>query len=308
MSDPYATLGLQRGATDVEIRAAFKRLTRKHHPDLNPGDKAAEERFKGISTAHDLLADPDRRRRFDAGEIDASGTERPRGRFYRDFAGGAAPRPGGGAGQGPGGLGPDDIEDFLARAFGAAGHRARAGGALKGQDMTYAMQVGFLDAANGAVRTITLPEGKTLRVTIPQGAEDGQTLRLRGQGGPGQGGGPVGDAFVKLAVEGHPHFRRSGDDIHIEVPVGLREAVLGARIDVPTISGPVSLAVPRGSNTGRVLRLRDKGVRNGRSGARGHQLVTLKVVLPAAEDAALTAFLETWKPEAPQDLRREMLR
>lgn len=308
MTDPYATLGLDKGATDKEIRAAFKKLTRKHHPDLNPGDKAAEERFKDITTANDLLGDAEKRRRFDAGEIDASGAERPRERYYRDFAeAGAA---GSHAGQ-DGFASNDDMEDFLAQAFGARGARARAtAGAFRarGQDVSYTLPVGFLDAVNGAERVVTLPEGRTLRVTIPEGAEDRQTLRLKGQGGPGFGGGEMGDAYVELHVEPHGFFRRRDDDIRLEVPVSLREAVLGARIEVPTITGPVSLGVPAASNTGRVLRLRDKGVKNRRTGVRGHQLVTLKVVLPAEPEPELAAFLEGWQPKHAQNPRKEMLR
>ena len=169
------------------------------------------------------------------------------------------------------------------------------------------LPIAFLDAANGTVSTITLPEGKTLQVTIPEGAEDRQTLRLKGQGMPGFGGGPPGDAYVELHVEPHRFFRRKDDNIHLEVPVTLKEAMLGARIEVPTIKGPVTLTVPKGSNTGKTLRLRDKGVRNRRSGQYGHQLVTLVVVLPEAEEPELVAFLETWQPKSPQDPRKEML-
>ncbi len=307
MTDPYATLGLEKTATDKEIRATFKKLTRKHHPDLHPGDKAAEEKFKDISTAYDLLGDAEKRRRFDAGEIDASGAERPRERFYRDFAEAGA----GSHAAADGFASNDDLEDFLSQAFGARGARARAtAGAFRarGQDVSYTLPVGFLDAVNGAERVITLPEGRTLRVTIPEGAEDRQTLRLRGQGGPGFGGGEPGDAYVELHVEPHAFFQRRDDDIRVEVPVSLREAALGARVEVPTITGPVTLTVPKGSNTGRTLRLRDKGVKNRRTGMRGHQLVTLKVVLPTGEEPELAAFLEGWEPRSKENPRKEMLR
>ena len=157
------------------------------------------------------------------------------------------------------------------------------------------------------LRTITLPEGKTLQVTIPEGAEDRQMLRLKEQGMPGFGGGPAGDAYVELHVEPHPFFNRKDDNIHVEVPVTLKEAVLGARIEVPTIGGPVAVTVPKGSNTGTTLRLRDRGIRNRKSGQRGHQMINLKVVLPAAEEPELVAFLETWQPKTQQDPRKEML-
>lgn len=314
MTDPYQTLGLSKTASDKEIRDAFKKLTRKYHPDLHPGDKAAENRFKDISAANDLLGDPEKRRRFDAGEIDATGAERPQQRYYRDFA--DNPAYAGHAAQ-EGFASNEDLEDFLARAFGGRqGGWARGGGRFtqsdfdfkaKGQDVSYSLPIDFLDAANGASRTITLPDGKQLKVRIPEGAEDRQMLRLKGQGTPGYGGGAAGDAYVELHIEPHAFFRRKDDDIHVEVPVTLKEAVLGGRIEVPTISGPVSLTVPKGSNSGKVLRLRDKGVRNAKSGQHGHQFVTLKVVLPTGEEPELARFLETWAPRAAQTPRKEML-
>ena len=308
MKDPYETLGVTRSATDEEIKSAFKKLARKYHPDLHPDDKAAESRFKEISAANDLLKDKEKRRRFDAGEIDATGAERPpQHHFYRDFADG--PAYGSHAAQ-DGFASNEDLEEFLARAFAGGaggGQRTQRDFKMRGQDAHYVLPVAFLDAVNGATSTITLPEGKTLQVKIPEGAEDRQTLRLKGQGLPGYGGGPAGDAYIELHVAPHRFFQRKDDNIHLEVPVTLKEAMLGAQIEVPTISGPVKLTVPKGSNTGTTLRLRDKGVRNRKSGQRGHQLVTLKVVLPTSEEPELTAFLETWQPRSPQDPRREML-
>ncbi len=317
MTDPYQTLGVAKSASDKEIKDAFKKLTRKLHPDLHPGDKAAEEKFKDISVAYDLLGDKEKRARFDAGEIDASGAERPSQRFYRDYADGPSGWPGGDAAHEgfsgehaaqDGFASREAFEEFLSRAFGgaAAGRQGRQGFPARGADASYTLSVSFLDAANGAVRTIMLPDGKGLKVTIPEGAEDGQTLRLKGQGGPGFDGGPPGDAYVALRVEPHAFFRRRDDDIHLELPVTLREAVLGARIEAPTIAGPVTLTVPKGANTGTVLRLRERGVRNRRTGQRGHQFVTLKVVLPTTDEPELTAFLEGWTPATPQDPRREM--
>ncbi|RVP16583.1 DnaJ C-terminal domain-containing protein, partial [Sinorhizobium meliloti] len=166
--------------------------------------------------------------------------------------------------------------------------------------------VRFLEVANGAARTLMLPEGKTLQVTIPEGADDRQMLRLKGQGMPGFGGGSAGDAYVELHVEPHPFFHRKDDNIHVEVPVTLKEAALGARIEVPTISGLVTMTIPKGSNTGKVMRLRDRGIRNRKTGQRGHQLITLKVVLPAADEPELTGFLETWQPKVAQEPRKEM--
>ena len=304
MNDPYETLGVNRSATDKEIKDAFKKLARKFHPDLHPGDKEAEAKFKDISAAKDFLDDKEKRRRFDAGEIDASGAERPQERFYRDFADG--PAYASHATQ-DGFANNEELEEFLARAFAGRGRQSQGTFRARGQDVSYVLPVGFLDVANGAVRTITLPEGKTLQVTIPEGAEDRQTLRLKGQGMPGFGGGLPGDAYVELHVESHPFFNRKDDNIHVEVPVTLKEAVLGARIEVPTISGPVAVTVPKGSNTGTTLRLRDRGIRNRKSGQRGHQMINLKVVLPVAEEPELVAFLETWQPKTQQDPRKEML-
>jgi len=304
MLDPYETLGVNRTATDAEIKDAFKKLARKFHPDLHPDSKEAEAKFKDISAANDFLKDKEKRRRFDAGEIDASGAERPRERFYRDFANG--PAYASHAAQ-DGFVNNEELGEFLGRAFASGGSRSQGTFRARGQDVSYVLPVGFLDVANGAARTITLPEGQTLQVTIPEGAEDRQMLRLKEQGMPGFGGGSAGDAYVELHVEPHPYFHRKDDNIHVEVPVTLKEAVLGARIEVPTIGGPVTVTVPKGSNTGTTLRLRDRGIRNRKSGQRGNELITLKVVLPAPEELELVAFLETWQPKIQQNPRKEML-
>ncbi|GLS35522.1 molecular chaperone DnaJ [Mesorhizobium tianshanense] len=304
MKDPYETLGVTRTATDKEIKEAFKKLARKFHPDLHPDDKAAEAKFKDISAANDLLKDQEKRRRFDAGEIDATGAERPQERFYRDFADGGANAS---HASREGFASNEDLEEFLRRAFAGGGQRGHETFQARGQDVSYVLPVEFMEAVNGAQRTVTLPEGKTLQVTIPEGAEDRQMLRLKGQGMAGFGGGMAGDAYVELHVEPHPFFHRKDDNIHIEVPVTLKEAMLGARIEVPTISGPVTMTIPKGSNTGKTLRLRDKGIRNRKTGQRGHQLITLKAVLPSAEEHELVAFLENWQPKHPDHPRKEML-
>ena len=314
MKNPYEVLGLKNKASDQEIKLAFKKLAKKYHPDLHPDDKQAEARFKDISAAHEFLRDQDRRRRFDAGEIDASGAERHQQQYYRDYAGPS--QSGFHAGQ-DGFASNDDLEDFLARAFGGMGagmggmrgRRSSGGAGMKapGQDVNYTLRVSFLDAARGGVNTLQLPDGKTLKVTIPEGAEDRQTLRLKGQGMPGFGGGPNGDAYIELHVQPDAHFTRKDDNIHLEVPVTLKEAALGAKIEVPTLTGHVSLAVPKGSNTGAKLRLKDRGIRNRKTGQKGHLYVTLKVVLPEGDEPELTAFLEGWTPRHAQNPRKEML-
>jgi DnaJ-class molecular chaperone len=304
MKDPYETLDVPRTATDTEIRDAFKKLARKYHPDLHPGDKAAEEKFKDISAANDFLKDTEKRRKFDAGEIDASGAERPQERYYRDFADGPAYT----SHAAQNGFGSnEELEEFLARAFAGAGRRSQDRSRARGPDVSYVLSVTFLEVANGAKRTITLPEGKRLQVAIPEGATDRQMLRLKGQGMPGYGGGPAGDAYVELHVEPHPLFQRKDDNIHVEVPVTLKEAVLGARIEVPTIGGLVAMTVPKGSNNGTTLRLPEKGIRNRKTKRRGHQFIKLKVVLPTVEEPDLVAFLEAWQPKTQQDPRKELV-
>ncbi len=287
MKDPYDILGVQKTDSADAIRAAYRKLAKKHHPDLNPGNPSATDRFKEISVAYDLLSDPEKRARFDRGEIDAEGHEvPPRGPFYRDFADAGQARY-----RGHTGFDPENLDDILSqfyRSRGATGDGAQF--AMRGSDAHYTLTVSFLDAANGTMRRISLPEGKTLDVRIPAGVRDGHVMRLKGQGMPGLGGGPPGDALVEVIVAPHPLFRREGDDIIIELPVTVQEAVLGASIEVPTIKGPVRLTIPPNSGTGTRLRLRGRGV------GQGHQFVQLHVVLPQGEEPDLAAFLKTWTP------------
>ncbi len=310
MKDPYEVLGVAKTATDKEIKTAFKQIARKHHPDLHPDDKAAEAIFKEASGAYDLLKNKERRQRYDAGEIDATGAERPqpqqRQQYYRDYAGAG---PAGGHAEQDGFASDEELEEFLARAFGG-GTGARGQQAprrARGMDVNYTLPVTFLEAATGAKRQVVLPDGRTLNVTIPEGASNGQMMRLKGQGMPGFNGGPAGDAYVELQVDSHPFFERRDDNIHLEVPVTLQEAVLGGRIEVPTISGPVSVTVPKNSNTGTKLRLREKGIRNRKTGERGHQMITLRVELPRGEELELAEFLKDWQPTSATNPRKEML-
>ena len=312
MKNPYEALGLKKEATDQEIKLAFKKLAKKYHPDLHPDDKKAEAKFKDIAAAYEFLKDKDRRRRFDAGEIDASGAEKQQQQYYRDYAG---PSSSGAHASQDGFASNEDLEEFLARAFGGMGgggmggrrSSGQAGMKAAGQDASYTLRVSFLDAAKGGVNTLQLPDGKTLKVTIPEGAEDRQTLRLKGQGGPGFGGGPAGDAYIELHIEPHAYFVRKDNNIHLEVPVTLKEAVLGGKIEVPTLTGPVSLTVPKGSNTGAKMRLKDRGIKDRKTGKKGHLYVSLKVVLPEGDEPELSAFLEGWTPRHAQNPRKEML-
>jgi DnaJ-class molecular chaperone len=298
--DPYSLLGVKKDASQDDIQKAYRKLAKKLHPDLNPGDKQAEDRFKAVSAAYDLLSDPEKRARFDRGEIDASGHERPRQRYYRDFAGAAAGDHPYATSEGFSDF--TDEGDLFSSLFGRGG---RLKVKLRGQDMHYRLPVEFLEAVNGTTRRITLSDGSTVDVTIPPGARDGQLLRLAGKGGTGIGGGPPGDAIIQIIVKPHPLFTRKGDDIHLELPVSLSEAVLGGKISVPTPTGTVTMSVPKGSNTGTVLRLRGKGVARP-DGTRGDEYVRLKVVLPAKPDEELEKFVQTWAAGKAHDPRRGM--
>lgn len=285
-ADPYTVLGVKKGASQDDIQKAYRRLAKKLHPDLNPGNKHAEEQFKEVSAAYDLLNDPEKRVRFDRGEIDESGAERPRYRYYRDFSEDSPYTSDAGFEDF---VGADDI---LSQIFGRRAGRGNI--RMRGSDVHYRLSLDFLDAINGGKQHITLPDGTALDVNIPPGTRDGQVLRLRGKGQPGIGGGQHGDALVEIEVRPHRIFTRKGDDIHVELPISLREAVLGGKIRVPTPSGPVTMTVPKWSNTGTVLRLKGKGVPR-QDGRRGDELVTLKVMLPEEPDPELEKFIARWR-------------
>jgi DnaJ-class molecular chaperone len=303
MADPYKILGVKPGDSDSVIRAAYRKLAKKHHPDMNAGKSDAAERFKSISAAYDILSDKDKRARFDRGEIDSEGRETAAGRTagaggqqWRSNAGAAA---GGGAGgewrgfpRGDtfSGIGPDDLDMLFGQGFG--------GNANKGRDIRYAVSVSFVEAANGASRRLVLHDGRELDVTIPAGVKDGQVLRLKGQGKRGVAS--AGDAVVDVQVLPHPHFRRDGDDILLDLPITLHEAVLGATVEVPTVRGSVRVTIPPGSGSGARLRLKGRGI------GEGHQYVILTPTLPAGVEPALANFLRTWQPTRPFNPRADM--
>lgn len=326
MANPYTLLGVSKSATQDEIKQAYRKLARKMHPDLNPNDPKAEDKFKEISGAYDILSDPEKRRRFDSGEIDETGKERPGYGFggFNPGAGGFHP----GAGGTYQGSGFENFHfdfggaqqggrkrsgfDFFSEMFGGGGgngpedifttaRKRNARSKIPGTNVNYDLPVSFLEAALGKDKEIKLPNGKTLNVKIPAGAADKMTLRLKGQGTLGLNGGEPGDALVRILVQPHPYFVRQGDDILLDVPVTLKEAVLGAKVTIPTLDGKVALTVPANSNSGTVLRLRGKGIKS--KSRTGDLLAKLIITLPEKPDPELEEFVRKWTPAVPSDPR-----
>ena len=297
MADPYSTLGVSRGASEADIKKAYRKLAKELHPDTNKGNPKATERFAEVSTAYDLLSDKDKRAQFDRGEIDEHGNP------ANPFAGFGGQQGGfrGSSGGFQGGFGDAaaaDLGDLFEGIFG--GGRSRGGGfggfggrsapPPKGANVAYRLAVSFEDAATLAPQRITLQDGKTIDLKLPAGVETGTQMKLSGKGQPGPGG--AGDAIVTIEVRNHRHFVRDGDNVRLDLPITLKEAVLGGPVRVPTVEGAVMLNIPKGSSSGKVLRLKGKGF-TAKGGTRGDQLVTLLIDIPA-DDASLRSFVEGW--------------
>ncbi|MBS0362482.1 MAG: J domain-containing protein [Proteobacteria bacterium] len=313
-SDPYQVLGVPRSASADEIRKAFRKLAKANHPDTNPNNKAAEERFKQVSGAFDILGDAEKKKKFDAGQIDADGRE-----TFAGFAGGQGfggrgqggpwgPPPGGGAYGHNQSFEGVDLGDILGEMFGG-GRGGRGGGAgggfggfsQRGSDVRAGLQIDLEEAIKGGKKRIAFSDGRTIDVTIPKGAQDGQTLRLKGQGSPGRAG--PGDAFIELSIAPHPTYRVEGDALVMDVPITVYDAVLGGKAEAPTPEGPVTLTIPKGANTGTRLRLKGRGLTDAR-GHRGDLFARLVVTLPEGTDPDLEAFAEAWKKDRPYSPKR----
>lgn len=320
-NDPYQELGASRTASADELRKSFRKLAKELHPDRNPGDAKAEERFKRVSAAFDLLGDPDKRAKFDRGEMDADGREIHRGFDPRGPGGGGMGGGFGGAGFGGGGPGGSggfgarfegaDLDDILGDMFGRGGGGAGGGGPFggrgfspKGQDVRSRLEIDLEEAVRGGSKRVSFPDARELNITIPKGAHDGQVLRLKGQGRPGRGGAPAGDALVELTVRPHPVYRAEGADLHMDLPVSLPDAVLGAKVSAPTPDGEVSLTVAPRSSSGAVLRLKGRGGVDAETGRRGDLFARLMIALPEGPDPELERFAETARRERPYQPRR----
>lgn len=302
--DPYKVLGVAKNASEAEIKKAFRQLAKKHHPDAHPGDNKAKQRFQEISAAYDVIGDKEKRAKFDAGEIDASGNARGFDPRAYQGQGGFRGNPFGfGDGRNQGnrdfhfswGQGDEQpgfsAEDIFSEILGGRRGGPRQARQGRGEDFQIAVTVSFAEAIQGGTRRVVLQNGEQIDVKIPQGLKDGQQIRIKGRGGAGTGGGPAGDILIQTQIAPHPFISRDGNDLKMDLPVTLKEAVAGGKVPVPALGGTVNLSVPAGSNTGTVLRLKGKGVPGPHP---GDLYVRLVVTLPDKPDEALKSFAEGW--------------
>lgn len=321
MRDPYDVLGVPKSASPADIKKAYRQLAKKYHPDRNKDDAKAKERFAEINTAYEIVGDEKKKAQFDRGEIGPDG--KPRFSGFEGFGAGAGPggftrgyRSGGGPGEqhfefnfggapGGGGAGGFDASDIFSELFGG-GRRRAAAAPSRGDDVVATATVPLETIAKGGAARVILPSGRTLEVKIPAGVDDGQTIRLRGQGQPGARGGDAGDALVSVKAAAHPLFKLEGRDLRLELPVTIYEAALGARVATPTLDGAVELAIPPGSNGGRTLRLRGKGLPAAEGKLGGDLYVTLKIMLPDTQDADFEAKMRDLRDRHAYDPRKKM--
>ncbi|TNE61298.1 MAG: J domain-containing protein [Alphaproteobacteria bacterium] len=318
MNDLYKILGVEKSASQDQIKKAYRELAKKLHPDRNKDDVKVADRFKEVSAAYSILGDEAQRKRYDRGDIDENGAERGPG--AGGFGGFRSSRSAGGERRTS--FDFDEAEDLFSDFFRFTGRRGTAGGKShsgdrgdarsnpfegsgrkKGLDISYQITIGFEESITGGKRRLHLNDGRDVDIKVPEGIQNGQVIRLAGQGGPGFGGAPKGDALIEVEVSPHPYFKRVGNDIHLELPISLDEAVLGGDIDVPTPKGRLTVRIPRGSSTGRRLRLKDKGVKRGSEV--GHMYVSLKVMLPDDRDADLEELIKQWGRHDGAKMRRK---
>lgn len=299
--NPYDILGIKKTANDKEIKLAYRKLAKQHHPDLNPDNKEAETTFKDISIAYELLHNKDKRAAYDRGEVDMDGQpqyqQQQRQQSYKDYAQGPQ-------GQryhtgGSGDFSQEDIESIFGSFFGGRAGGAKAGFKGPSLDVHYVIDVDFLEAMHGAKKRVTMPDGKTLDISIPKDTQEGQKLRLKGQGAVGGAKMPPGDAYIKVQIKPHPFYKRTGKDIEIEVPIGIHESVLGSKIQIPTIHGKVEMQIPKGASSGTKLRLKGKGIKG------GDQYVCLKIVMPEKIDSELEEYIEKWAKSHEYNPRKD---
>jgi DnaJ-class molecular chaperone len=309
MNDPYKTLGLSASASQDDIKKIYRKLAKENHPDLNPNKPDIEKRFKEINAAYEILSDPEKRKKYDAGQIDASGKETHPG--FRGHSGFdpfsqqyGSQRPGGKRGDESFSFeGNFDSSNFFSDLFGWSNKRKQT--PQKGDDIHYTLKIPFLEAIKGCKKRVTMPGARVLNITIQPGTKNGQILRLKGQGDPSSSGGLKGDALVEIVVEDDPYFTRDGSDLHFFLPITLQEAILGATITIPTIHGKVNLKIPAGANTGTKLRLKAKGMELS-EGVFGDQIVDLKVILPDTIDKELKDFIEKWASKNKYNVRQDL--
>lgn len=325
MRDPYSVLGVAKSASEGDIKKAFRKQAKKYHPDQNKDDPGAQQRFAEVNQAYEIIGDKDKRGQFDRGEIDAEGKPKFQSRGFEGFSGfedfGAASggtrgfRSSGGSGGGSGGF-DDILNDILGGFGGRGGGRGQGAGGfaggggpqgrkpspVKGKNAELIAAVSLEDILNSGKAQVTLPSGKTVNVTLPKGVVEGEKIRLKGQGHPGEQGGPAGDAMIEVRFKTHKLFEVKGSDLHLDLPVALYEAILGAKIRTPTLTGAVNLTIPANSSSGKTMRLKGKGLPT-KNGGHGDLLVKLQIVLPPHGDDELDTLMKAWKEITPYRAR-----